>query len=54
MQFLSLSQSPEEWAEAVLSKKGCRDLDGCENVIRSGYAIRDVAEGLLKMYKELN
>ena len=53
MLFLGLSQSPEEWADAVLSKKGCRDLDGYENVIRSGYAIRDVADGMLKMYKEL-
>ena len=51
MQFLSLKQSPEEWAAAALSKKGCRDLDGYENVIRSGYAIRDVANGMLKMYK---
>lgn len=54
MQFLSLAQSPEEWAQAVLSKKGHRDLDGYENVVRSGYAIRDVADGMLKMYKELD
>ena len=53
MQFLSLSKSPEEWAQAVLSRKDCRDLNGYEDVIRSGYAIKDVAEGLLKMYKEL-
>ena len=53
MQFLSLTDSPERWAQAVLSKKGLRDLDGYENVIRSGYDIRNVADGMLKMYKEL-
>ncbi len=53
LQFLSLSDSPEIWAKAALSMKGHRDLNGYENVIRSGYAIRDVADGMLKMYKEM-
>ena len=38
LQFLSLSDSPEIWAKAALSMKGHRDLNGYENVIRSGYA----------------
>ena len=54
MQFVSLKDSPEKWAETIISKKGLRDLDGYENIVRAGYAIKDVADGLLKMYKELD
>ena len=54
MQFVSLKDSPEKWAETIISKKGFRDLDGYENIVRAGYAIKDVADGLLKMYKELD
>ena len=54
LQFRSLSDSPAIWAEAALSMKGHRDLNGYDNVIRSGYSIRDVADGMLKMYKALS
>jgi glycosyltransferase involved in cell wall biosynthesis len=54
MRFLSLSDSTEAWAEAALDQKGNRDTDGYENVIRSGYAIRDVADGMLAIYKALD
>ena len=53
MQFISLTESPEIWAQAALARKGHRDMDGYESVIRSGYAIRDVADGMLKMYEEM-
>lgn len=53
VQFLKLEDSPERWADAVLQQRGLRDTSGYENVIRSGYAIRDVASGMADLYQNM-
>jgi len=53
LQFVSLNQPPEKWAEVILDKKNIPRKSHTEEIKRAGYDAVDVTEWLRKFYEEM-